>query len=63
VDFPFPEGVQVHYLANAGMMLTLAEAFPYIDLVGTSYVSNFSAETYDIHSLRLALSGMDDTTE
>ena len=41
---------------DAEKMLTLADALPEIDLVGTPYVSEFPSKTYDIHSLRLTLS-------
>lgn len=43
-------------LADAKKMLALADALPEIDLVGTPFASDFPSKTYDIHSLRLALS-------
>ncbi len=43
-------------MADAKNMLTLADALPQIDLVGTPYISEVPAKTYDIHALRLALS-------
>ena len=44
-------------LAHAKKMLTLADALPQIDLVGTPYAAEFPSKTYDVHSLRLALAG------
>ena len=41
---------------EARQMLCLADALPQIDLVGTPSVADFPPNTYDIHSLRLALS-------
>jgi trimethylamine--corrinoid protein Co-methyltransferase len=41
---------------EARQMLCLADALPQVDLVGTPFVSDFPQKTYDIHSLRLALS-------
>jgi trimethylamine--corrinoid protein Co-methyltransferase len=44
-------------LAHAEKMLTLADALPQIDLVGTFFAAEFPSKTYDVHSLRLALAG------
>jgi trimethylamine--corrinoid protein Co-methyltransferase len=44
-------------LMDAKKMLTLADALPHIDLVGTPYAAEFPSKTYDVHSLRLALEG------
>ncbi len=43
-------------LADAKIMLTLADALPEIDLVGTPFATEFPSKTYDVHSLRHALS-------
>jgi trimethylamine--corrinoid protein Co-methyltransferase len=41
--------------AHASKMLTLADALPQIDLVGTPFAAEFPSRSYDVHSLRLAL--------
>ncbi|MCF8076647.1 MAG: trimethylamine methyltransferase family protein [Desulfotignum sp.] len=43
--------------SEAKKMLTLADALPNIDLVGTPFLSDCPTPTYDIHSFRMALSG------
>jgi len=42
-------------LAHAKKMLAIADALSEIDLVGTPFAAEFPSNTYDVHSLRLAL--------
>ena len=42
-------------LADAKRMLALADGLPEINLVGTPFAAEFPTKTYDIHSLRLAM--------